>query len=270
MDATRIKIVKDDINKFINVPVNMQWDFIGRDDSISEYQTEAVNKVIGGAQDFEIIRFAHNIFLKDNTEIKHVFNFYDYLQPITATTIPLTAWASSYLNNGFSVQDVYYYSKSFTKSFFKLDFYDSPDDTVQNLYLSIILPIQQGLTQTASLSPTLPPVEIKKPEMILDYIGSDKEGFFIYWLRSRDFIDVNTFYMSAKFFDAITGVFKQMNNVKQTLLLPDKFTFNHSDYNYYKVDLDYNNKTYEVFSTSTGLRFGDNNSPITWYEYVNP
>ena len=42
--------------------------------------------------------------------------------------------------------------------FFKLDFYDSPDDTVQNLYLSIILPIQQGLTQTASLSLVLKPV----------------------------------------------------------------------------------------------------------------
>ena len=268
MDATRIKIVKDDINKFINIPVNMQWDFMGRDDSISEYQIEAVNQVIGGPQDFEIIRFAHNIFSNFDTGIKYEFNFYDYSQPITATTVGV--WAPTYLNNGFSVQDVYYYSKSFTKSFFKLDFYDSPDDTVQNLYLSIILPIQQGLTQTASLSPTLPPVEIKKPEMILDYIGSDKEGFFIYWLRSRDFIDVNTFYMSAKFFDAITGVFKQMTNVKQTLLLPDKFTFSHSDYFYYKVDLDYSNQTYEVFSTSTGLRIGDNNSPITWYEYVNP
>jgi hypothetical protein len=76
--------------------------------------------------------------------------------------------------------------------------------------------------------------------------------------------------MSAKFFDAITGVFKQMTNVKQTLLLPGKFTFNNSDYKYYKVDLDYSNQTYEVFSTSTGLRLGDNNSPITWYEYVNP
>ena len=268
MDATRIKIVKDDINKFINIPVNMQWDFMGRDDSISEYQIDAVNQVIGGPQDFEIIRFAHNIFSNDDTGIKHVFNFYDYSQPITATTVG--NWSPNYLNNGFSVQDVYYYSKSFTKSFFKLDFYNSPDDAVQILYLSIILPIQQGLTQTAILSPTLPPVEIKKPEMILDYIGSDKEGFFIYWLRSRDFIDVNTFYMSAKFFDAITGVFKQMTNVQQTSLLPDKFTFNHSDYNYYKVDLDYNNKTYEVFSTSTGLRVGDNNSPITWYEYVNP
>ena len=151
-----------------------------------------------------------------------------------------------------------------------MDFYNSPDDAVQNLYLSVILPIQQGLTETVILSQILPPVEIKKPEMVLDYIGSDKEGFFIYWLRSRDFIDVNTFYMSAKFFDAITGVFKQMTNVQQTSLLPDKFTFNHSDYNYYKVDLDYSNKTYEVFSTSTGLRIGDNNSPITWYEYVNP
>ena len=106
--------------------------------------------------------------------------------------------------------------------------------------------------------------------MILDYIGADKEGFFIYWLRKRDFIDVNTFYMTANFFDAITGVFKQMTNTVQTSLLPDKFTFNHSDYYYYRVDLDYNNQTYEVFSTSTGLRVGDNNSPIIWYEFVNP
>ena len=268
MDATRIKIVKNDIDKFVNIPVQMQWDFMGRDDSIQEYEVDAINQVIGDGQDFEIIRFAHNIFQNVESSIKYVFNFYDYSLPITANTIG--SWTTSYLNNGFSVQDVYYFSKSFTKSFFKLDFYDSPDDNVQNLYLSVILPVQQGLTQTAILTPTLPPVEIKKPEMILDYIGADKEGFFIYWLRSRNFIDVNSFYMSASFFDAITGVFKQMTNTRQDLLLPDKFTFSHTDYYYYKVDLDYNKKTYEVFSTSTGLRVGDNNSPIIWYEYVNP
>lgn len=268
MDATRIKIVKDDIDKFVNIPVQMQWDFMGRDDSIQEYEVDAINQVIGDGQDFEIIRFAHNIFQNVESSIKYVFNFYDYSLPITASTIG--SWTTSYLNNGFSVQDIYYYSKSFTKSFFKLDFYDSPDDNVQNLYLSVILPVQQGLTQTAILTPTLPPVEIKKPEMILDYIGADKEGFFIYWLRSRNFIDVNSFYMSASFFDAITGVFKQMTNTRQDLLLPDKFTFSHTDYYYYKVDLDYNKQTYEVFSTSTGLRVGDNNSPIIWYEYVNP
>jgi hypothetical protein len=268
MDATRIKIVKDDINKFINIPVNMQWDFMGRDDSITDYEVDAVNQVIGGPQDFEIIRFAHNIFLKDNTEIKHVFNFYDYSQPITATTVG--NWSPNYLNNGFSVQDVYYYSKSFTKSFFKLDFYDSPDDTVQNLYLSIILPTQQGLTQTATLSPTLPPVEIKKPEMILDYIGSNKEGFFIYWLRNREFVDINEFFMTAKFFDGRLGVFVQMTNTPQTQITPTKFNFNTADYYYYRVKLDYNDKTYEVYSTSTNQRVGDTNTPIKWYEYVNP
>lgn len=268
MNFTRIKIVKDDIDKFVNVPINMQWDFMGRDDSIQEYEVKAIKEVIGGVQDFEIIRFAHNVFANDDTGINYEFNFYDYSLPITANTIG--SWSVDYLNNGFSVQDVYYFSKSFTKSFFKLDLYDTPDDNTQQLYLSIILPVQQGLTQSAILSPILPPVQIKKPQMILDYIGSDKEGFFIYWLRKRDFIDISTFYMSAKFFDAINGVFKQMTNTKQDLLTPDKFNFDHSQYYYYKVDLDYSKKTYEVFSTSTNLRVGDSNSPIIWYEYVNP
>jgi hypothetical protein len=268
MDFTRIKIVKDDIDKFVNIPINMQWDFMGRDDSIQVYEVEAVKEVIGSPQDFEIIRFAHNIFPNINTEINYVFNFYDYSQPITANTVG--NWTVNYLNNGFSVTDVYYFSKSFTNSFFKLDLYDTDDDATRQLFVSIILPVQQGLTQTASLSPTLPPIEIKKPNMVLDSIGNDKEGYYIYWLRSREIIDINTFYMSAQFFDAITGVFKQMTNTRQDLLTPDKFNYDHSQYNYYRVDLDYNTKTYEVFSTSTNLRVGDLLTPITWYEYVNP
>jgi len=205
MDATRIKIVKDDLNKYINVPVNMQWDFMGRDESIDEYETAAVNEVIGEVEDFEIIRFAHNVFQNFESSIRYNFYFYDYSTPITGATVG--AWTSSYLNNGFSVQDVYYYSKSFTKSFFKLDLYDSPNENEQTLYLSIILPVQQGLTQTAILSALIPPVQIKKSEMVLDYIGTDKEGFFIYWLKKRTFLNVRTFYMTAKFFDAKNGQF---------------------------------------------------------------
>ena len=134
----------------------------------------------------------------------------------------------------------------------------------------MILPVQQGLTQSQILSTTLPPVQIKKPEMILDYIGNDKEGFFIYWLRNKKFIDVSTFYMKAKFFDAITGVYKEMTNTKQDLLTPSKFIFDHTKYYYYQVKLNYNNKTYEVYSTLTNSRVGDLNTPIIWYEYVNP
>lgn len=268
MDFTRVKIVKNDTDKFINIPVNMQWDFMGRDDSIQEYEVDAIKQVIGTPQDFEIIRFSHKPNNNQDTFINYEFNFYDYSQPITANTVG--NWSVDYLNNGFSVQDVYYYSKSFTNSFFKLDFYDSPDDTVQQLYLSIVLPVQQGLTQTAVLSPLIPPVEIKKPQMILDSIGNDKEGFYIYWLRKRDFVDISTFFMAASFFDALTGVYKEMLNTRQDLLTPDKFTFDHTQYYYYEVRLDYDQKTYEVYSTFTNNRVGDLNTPIKWFEFVNP
>ncbi len=268
MNANRIKIIKDDLNKFVNIPVNMKWDFMGQDDSISEYEVEAIKKVTGVAADFEIARFSQNVFPNNDTSINYKFYFYDYSQPITANTVG--NWTVSYLNAGFSTQEVYYFSKPFTKSFFKLDLYDTTEERTQQIYLSIILPVQQGLTQSVTINPYQPQVEIKKPEMILDYIGADKEGFFIYWLRSRDFIDISKFYMTAKFFDARTGVFRQMTNTKQDLINPNKFQFNNADYFYYTVQLDYSNKTYEVFSTSTQQRVGDSTSPIIWYEYVNP
>jgi hypothetical protein len=245
----------------------MQWDFMGNDDSIDTYEADVLNQVIGVAADFEVARFAHNVFQNQDTGINYEFYFYDNLQPITANTVG--NWNISYLNNGYTVGEVYYYSKPFTKSFFKLDFYDTVDEKNQQIYLSIILPVQQGFTETKTLSPLVPPVEIKKPKMLLDYLG-DKEGFFIYWLRSRDFIDINTFYMTAKFFDGREGVFKQMTNTKQDLITPSKFIFNNADYFYYRVDLNYSNKTYEVFSTTTNTRVGDNLTPIKWYEYVNP
>ena len=58
MNANRIKIVKDDIDKFVNIPISMQWDFMGRDDSISEYEIDAIKQVTGAPIDFEISRFA--------------------------------------------------------------------------------------------------------------------------------------------------------------------------------------------------------------------
>jgi hypothetical protein len=267
MNANKIKILKSDLDQSVNIPINMQWDFTGRDEAISEYETSILQQVIGAATDFEIARFAHNVLPNFNTAIDYEFYFYDDSQPITANTVG--NWSISYLNNGFSVEEVYYYSKPFTKSFFKLDLFDTTEEKTQQLYLSIILPVQQGRTETVVLSPLVNPVEIKKPKMVLDYLG-DKEGFFIYWLRSRDFIDIDTFFMTASFFDARLGVFKRMTNTKQDLIIPNKFTFDNSTYFYYRVDLNYDNKTYEVYSTSTNFRVGDSTTPIKWYEYVNP
>jgi hypothetical protein len=120
-------------------------------------------------------------------------------------------------------------------------------------------------------------VSIKKPEFILDYIG-DKEGFFLYWLKKRTFLDIDTFYMSAKFYNAKIGQFTTMmtgrgttpfdlTNGPQALLNDNKYAFDNTQFMYYTVKLDYPTQTYQVFNTY-GQRLGTN-LPIKWYEYVN-
>ena len=149
-----------------------------------------------------------------------------------------------------------------------MDFYDTKDSATQKNYLTVILPVQQGKLQNGlTLSPSLPTVNIKKPEFVLDFIG-DKEGFFIYWVRSRDFINIDTFYMRAKFFNGKTGSYAIMTNTQQTSMLPTQYNFDPAVYFYYEVNLDYSDFTY-VVKDNNGNRVGTT-TPINWYEYINP
>jgi hypothetical protein len=74
--------------------------------------------------------------------------------------------------------------------------------------------------------------------------------------------------MSAKFFDGKLGVYVKMMKVPQSSpLIPSVFEFE-SKYFYYKVNLDYVNKTYEILD-DLNVRVGTTSS-IKWYEYINP
>lgn len=109
--------------------------------------------------------------------------------------------------------------------------------------------------------------QIKLPNFFLDYIG-DKQGYFLYWLKNPSEIKPDVLYMTSKFFNAKTGQFIRMTNQPQAMI-PNKFNFDKSVYFYYKVTLDYENYTYEVYDINTNLRVGTD-TPINWYEYVNP
>jgi len=254
-------------DKSIDIPVEIKWDFFGRDDSIDVYETEVIEEIIGSPDDFEVMRFAHDSYNNDTkTSVNYDFYFYSgNVNNITASTI--SNWGVSYLAEGFLSTQVYYYEKPFTKSFFKLDFYDTNETTTQTNYFTIIIPVQQGKTENVSISSLLANVNIKKPSFSLDYVG-DKEGFFIYWLRKREFINLDTFYMTAKFFDARLGVFVKMMNEPQSSIVGNKYLFDGRRYFYNKVVLDYEKKTYKFFDY-IGNRIGGTN-PIKWYEYVNP
>jgi hypothetical protein len=148
-----------------------------------------------------------------------------------------------------------------------LDFYDSVGATSQTNYFTIIIPTTQGVKVPTVMQGKN--VDIKAPIFSLDFVG-DQVGFFIYWLKSKTYIDLNTFYMSCKFYDAKTGFFTRLINRPQSLQGSNSFTANQIFNFYYQVVLDYTTQTYNVYDTITFDRVGDVTKPIKWYEYVNP
>lgn len=266
MSVNKVRIERTSgVDKQVNIPIELSWDYSGIDQSIDLYEEEVITEIIGVGRDFEVTRFSHepytSVTYNNMTEINYEFYFH------SGTTLNnVNNWSISYLTEGFSATDVYFYNSNFSNSFFKLDFYDSADEKRQVNYLTVILPTQQGLKMTVPMQRQT--VEIKKPKFVLDYIG-DIEGFFLYWLKKRNFLDVTKFYMSAKFYNAERGSFTRMMNAPQSTLIGSPFTFDVLNYFYYIVDLDYPKQTYKV-STVNGVRVGAPNTPIKWYEYVNP
>lgn len=253
------------IDKQINIPIELSWDYDGIDQSIDLYEEEIITEVIGVGRDFEVSRFANepytSITYNNKTEVNYEFYFH------SGTSVSNSSnWANSYLTLGFSAEDVFFYKNNFSNSFFKLDFYDSPDEKQQVNYLTTIIPTQQGLKMSAPMQRQV--VDIKKPKFILDYIG-DIEGFFIYWLKKRTFLNITKFYMTAKFYNAETGEFIRMMNQPQSSLPNSPYTFDTLTYFYYVLDLNYPRQTYTI-STTGGNRVGEPNNPIKWYQYVNP
>ena len=246
------------------------------DMSVDEYESQVITEVIGVGRDFEVSRFSHApaTGTTDNTQVNYEFYFYS-----GGSLDDITNWRINYISEGFTPQEIFYFSNDFSNSFFKLDLYDTPDEKKQKNYITIIIPTQQGLKMETQMQRTN--VSIKKPKFVLDFIG-DKEGFFIYWLKGRTFLDIDTFYMTAKFYNAKTGQFTKMitgHGASQTDLtngpqayLPSigqgKYNFDNTQYFYYTVKLDYESQTYQIFNTHN-QRLGTN-IPIKWYEYVNP
>jgi hypothetical protein len=251
------------LEKQVNIPINLSWDYLGISESIDEYEVEMVSEVLGVGYDFEVDRFSNAPFTgaSQETAIKYQFYFYS-----GGSLNDSSNWKLDYRGEGFSTQDIFYYNNNFSNSFFKLDLYDSVDEKRQKLYVTIIIPTQQGSKIDAYMARTL--VQIKVPNFTLDFVG-DTEGFFIYWLKSKKFLDVSTFYMSAKFYNAETGQFNRMMTAPQSSIVGDKYSFDSLTYFYVKVQLDYNKRTYQIFNNTTGERIGTP-TPIKWYEYVNP
>lgn len=294
--------------QFINIPLEINFENLGRELEIEKFEDEVIADVINSISDFEITKFSHSdytgtlsynitqdvilinpvtnqtstitinipVILNDSgTSVNYEFYFYNNLTGVTASTI--SNWGTDYENATFTDSEIYYFANSFKGSFFKLDFYDSPQNEGQTLLLSVIIPTQQGLKEDGTIGPPLnqTSVKVKKPKFALDSVGADKEGFYVYWLKDKTYLNINEFYVSAKFFNAKIGQFVRFMNVPQSNFIGQNiFNIDKTQYFYYKYVLDYDTNEYKVYSYNANFqnaqRKGTGINPIKWYEYINP
>lgn len=277
-------------DQYIDIPIEINFDMAGREEGIANFEDEVISDIINPIADFEVTKFAHtewdyNVNISTpfgqfnissgGTDINYEFYFFDYLTGVTGSSV--TNWGTDYENATFTDSEIYYFANSFKGSFFKLDFYDTPQNESQKLLLSIILPTQQGLKEPGTIGPPLNQtnVQVKKPKFVLDSIGADKEGFYVYWLKDLNYLNITEFYVSAKFFNAKVGQFVRMiNRPQSTLIGQNMFNIDKTQYFYYKYVLDYDTFEYMVYSYNSNFqnaqRIGTGITPIKWYEYVNP
>ena len=269
-------------DRVIQIPVMLDWDLLDPENEITAIENQITAEVAGRPIDFETDRFSHSGHTRPIqrsvnqnpvpipgspdiiTDINYEFRFFSGGSVNGQSSV--SNWVLDYRALGFNTDEVYYFSNGFKNSFFKLDFYDTPVESDQTNYLTIILPTTQGERMPAVMQGTN--VTIKKPQYKLDWVG-DRKGYFIYWVKTRTYVNINTFYMSCKFWDAKTGTFIRMINRPQALQVTNSFSPNQVFNFYYQVVLDYPTQTYTVYDTISFDRVGTSD-PIKWYEYVTP
>jgi hypothetical protein len=271
-----------DQDRVIQVPVMLNWELLDTENEITEIENQITAEVAGQPIDFETNRFSHSGHTRpiersvnENpvaipgspdfiTDI--LYEFYFFSGGTLDGTTSVNNWVPDYRAAGFNTDEIYYFSNGFRNSFFKLDFYSSPVESNQTNYLTVILPTTQGERMPVVMQGL--DVTIKKPRYRLDWVG-DKKGYFIYWVKTRTYVDIDTFYMSCKFWDAKTGTFIRMINRPQALQNINTYSPNQVFNFYYQVRLDYPTQTYTVYDTISFDRVGTS-VPIKWYEYIDP
>ena len=291
MTVNRIKIKRGDGDKKVTIPIATDFDeTLGREQLIKLYERSEMQDNINIIQDFETTRYKP---ITDHPENRI------YYQIGFATADPPTGniidYVPHYSTVGITNLDVNRRKSSFTKSFFKFDFYDSPNPQQQRLYFSIVNPANNGVNLADMPIPGLGDLsEIINDELSPNYdpkawrdaqiddmnvggagtgpyyykklegslfefaaVGRNTENYFIQWLKDRTLVTYNVFYMSCKFYNAETGKVHKFINKPQPAP-PNGYRISTPDYFYYQIMFDPVNFTY-VFNEFDSTIYGSTN-----------
>lgn len=169
--------------KFITLPFLTDFRNNGYQDLIAKLSKEEEEKNVNTVIDRETIKYTPaNLGTQTPSNLNIVFNFYNS---------DTDTYGTDWLTAGFTQEDIDNKKNALTKSFFKLDFYDSSDQNNNNYLFSEFLNVNLNTTTTFPLNR-------------------------LYWLKNDPkFIEQNTFrelYFDATFFNAKDGSVRRFIN----------------------------------------------------------
>jgi len=262
---------KDSQNLVLNVELDFNPD-AGREESLVQFEEETLRSIINPIENYETVRYIHKSYSGvtgnvNNTQCDLWFNFYFYNNLNPQTHIG----GLDYSLTGISPQENAKMLRQSTESFFRLEFYkvpmgEQPDRSNRRLVFTknLTIPLGERVFYTPMNDYIHVPV----------FIGSNyrnKENMYLFWFQDdsalkETILTGNTFYVTARFFNALDGSILNFGNKSKSITSP----VNEIEDVYYKLEIDKTDYSYEYF-TYTGSSYystniGRSGNPIKFYE----
>ena len=303
--VSKVRIVK---GKSLNIPISLEtkFDITGQEDLIEKFSDDVLQDIINPVKDYEVSKFIHNYCVEEDEDC---VNPGDNGLYIAASFIDKSGnspfWIDEYYPQEFNKEELVLFSNAVKNSFFKLDFFDTTSRERQKLQLTKIIPMylsnlafydvdydgiadyeddmvdidgdgdDDNTAGNEDYGDRFESSQLIKPNQTGTYIvpnlysnnvkNNEISDLFVF--KSLETKPFNEFYMSCRFFNAKTGGVVRMTNDA----LIDSGINPKKDF-YYKVKLDRQKLTYEIYEYSDGVeggRVGDSeNNPLMFYQML--
>ena len=250
---------------------------LGWTEEAEKMDNEILATILNATQNYETVRYIHEPYTSTNSGINQTdIWFYFYFLNSGGT------YTQNYEAAGITLTENYKMLKQSTESFFRLEFYKTPNDESPNqtnrkmvFAKNLTLPLGEKIFYTGGTSP------LNEFIYFPVFTGSNyrnTENMYFFWFENDDPFDGtnitgNTFYMTAKFYNAKDGSI--IDFVNQTL--SPSTTIIEENHLYYKVIIDrttFSYATYE-FNGTIGSRVGTTykslitgETPIRFYQRI--
>lgn len=241
----------------INLNLSAEQDFktnLGWHEGFQESEDKILREIINPIDNYETVRYIHEPYVSVSGLSQTDIWFYFYFVDASNTY----AKGLDYDLVGLSPKENAMMLKHTVKSFFKLEFFSTPNRRDQKLLFSksLSLPLGQKVFLTDLSDYIYVPV----------FFGNNyknSENMYFFWFQDETVYSGDTFYMSARFFNAEDGTVIPFANkdLGANALIDQKDLF-------YEINIDRTNFSYTVnqYNGSSGSRKGYRETPITFYE----